>query len=70
MTLSASDNNGAAGVTMWIYIDGALKASGSGSTMTYTWNTRKAGSGVHTIQAVARDTAGNTTNTQAQVTSR
>ena len=70
VTLSASDNNGAAGVTMWIYIDGALKASGSGSTMTYTWNTRKAGSGVHTIQAVARDAAGNTTNTQAQVTSR
>jgi subtilisin family serine protease len=70
IVLNASDNSGAAGISMSLYIDGALKASGSGSTMSYSWNTRKANSGTHTIQAVARDKAGNTTNTQVQVTSR
>jgi thermitase len=68
--LNASDNSGAAGITMSLYIDGALKASGTGSTMTYNWNTKKSTNGSHIIQAVARDKAGNTTNTQVQVTSR
>jgi thermitase len=68
--LNASDNSGASGITMSLYIDGALKASGNGSTMSYNWNTRKGNTGAHTIQAVARDKAGNTTNTQVQVNSR
>ncbi|WP_395408088.1 S8 family serine peptidase [Pseudoduganella sp. UC29_106] len=70
IVLNASDNSGAAGISMSLYIDGALKASGNGSSMSYSWNAKKAGSGVHTIQAVARDKAGNTTNTQVQVNSR
>ncbi len=66
--LNASDNSGAAGITMSLYIDGKLKASGTGSSMTYNWNTRKEAAGSHTIQAVARDAAGNTSTTSVQVT--
>jgi len=68
VNVSASDNNGSAGINMSVYIDGQLKASGSGSSMSYTWNSRKAGAGAHTIQAVARDAAGNTSSTSVQVT--
>jgi len=68
VNVSASDNNGSAGINMSVYIDGQLKASGSGSSMSYTWNSRKAGAGNHTIQAVARDAAGNTSTTSVQVT--
>ncbi|MGO4377881.1 S8 family serine peptidase [Pseudoduganella sp. RAF53_2] len=70
ITLSSSDNSGAAGISMSLYIDGALKASGSGASMSYSWNAKKATAGNHVIQAVAKDKAGNTTNTQVQVTSR
>ena len=68
VNVNASDNNGSAGINMSVYIDGQLKASGSGSSMSYTWNSRKAGAGNHTIQAVARDAAGNTSTTSVQVT--
>jgi len=44
-----------------------LKASGAGSSLSYSWNTRKVASGSHTIQAVAKDAAGNITNTSVQV---
>ena len=68
VTLNASDNSGAAGINMSLYIDGQLKASGAGSSLAYSWNTRKVASGTHTIQAVAKDAAGNTTTTSVQVT--
>jgi hypothetical protein len=68
VTLNASDNSGAAGINMSLYIDGQLKASGAGSSLAYSWNTRKEASGTHTIQAVAKDAAGNTTTTSVQVT--
>ena len=68
VTLNATDNNGAAGITMSIYIDGALKASGAGSSMAYSWNTRKIAAGTHTVQAVAKDAAGNVSTTTVQVT--
>jgi len=67
VTLNASDNSGAAGINMSLYIDGQLKASGAGSSLSYSWNTRKVASGSHTIQAVAKDAAGNITNTSVQV---
>jgi len=69
ITLNASDNSGSAGITLSIYIDGALKATGTGSTLSTSWNTRsksvKAGS--HTIQAMAKDAAGNTSSTSVIV---
>ncbi|WP_426337960.1 S8 family serine peptidase [Pseudoduganella sp. S-14] len=68
VTLNASDNSGAAGINMSLYIDGQLKASGAGSSLSYSWNTRKIANGSHTVQAVAKDAAGNTTTTSVQVT--
>ncbi|WP_426335805.1 S8 family serine peptidase [Pseudoduganella sp. R-31] len=68
VTVNASDNSGAAGINMSVYIDGQLKASGAGSSLSYSWNTRKLASGTHTVQAVARDAAGNTSTTSVQVT--
>ena len=55
MNVSASDNNGSAGINMSVYIDGQLKASGAGSSLSYSWNTRKLASGTHTVQAVAKE---------------
>ncbi len=66
--VNASDNSGAAGIKLSVYIDGQLKASGAGSSLSFNWNTRKAAAGAHTIQAVAKDAAGNTSTTSVQVT--
>ena len=63
--VTASDNVAVSSVSL--YVDGALKASGNGS-VSYTWNARKEASGTHTIQAVARDAAGNSTTKTVQVT--
>ena len=68
VSVQASDNSGAAGISLKLYIDGTLKASGTGSSLAYTWNTRKISSGSHTVQAVAKDAAGNTSTTSVQVT--
>ena len=68
VTTSASDNSGAAGISQWIYIDGSLKAMGTGGSLAYSWNTRKVAYGTHTIQAIAKDAAGNTSSTSVQVT--
>jgi thermitase len=62
--VSASDNVGLSSVSL--YVDGALKATGN-STISYSWNTRKASKGSHTVQAVARDKAGNSTTRSIQV---
>jgi thermitase len=68
VVVNASDNSGAAGIRLSIYIDGSLKASGTGSSLAYRWNTRKVAAGIHTVQAVARDAAGNTSSKSVQVT--
>ncbi|MBK4735073.1 S8 family serine peptidase [Noviherbaspirillum sp. DKR-6] len=65
---NASDNNGSAGITQQIYVDGALKAKGTGATLSYSLNTRKLAIGTHTIQAVAKDAAGNTSSNTIQIT--
>ncbi len=69
ITINASDNSGAAGIQLALYIDGALKASGTGSTLSTNWNTKsksvKAGS--HTIQVVAKDAAGNASSASVTV---
>ncbi|HEY9101983.1 S8 family serine peptidase [Chitinimonas sp.] len=66
ITANGSDNIGV--VQVDIYVDGALKASAAGSSASYTWNARKASSGAHSIQAVARDAAGNTSTSTVNVT--
>lgn len=69
VSVSASDNAGAAGISLTLYIDGIQKAHGAGAALSYSWNTRKATSGSHVIQAVARDAAGNTSSTSVGVNS-
>jgi len=64
VTVNASDNSGAAGISMSLYVDGALVSSGSGSSMSYSW---KPSSGSHTLKAVARDRAGNTSSSTVSV---
>lgn len=71
ITVNASDNSGAADIGLAIYIDDVLKVTGTGGTLSTTWNTRpknlKAGS-THTIKATATDAAGNTSFTSVNVT--
>ena len=64
---SADDDSGPAGITQSIYIDGVLVAKGTGSSLAYNWNTRKASKGTHTVQAVAVDAAGNSSSTSVSV---
>lgn len=68
ISAAASDNSGTAGLTQTLYIDGAVKTSTMGGALTYKWNTRKVSAGLHTIQVVARDAAGNSASTSIQVT--
>ncbi|KQW87274.1 peptidase S8 [Massilia sp. Root418] len=68
VTVNASDNSGAAGIRLALYIDGSLKASGTGSSLAYSWNTKKEAAGTHTVQTRATDAAGNTSTATVQVT--
>ena len=68
VVVNSSDNNGAAGISQTLYIDGVLKAQGAGAALAYSWNTRKVTLGLHTLKAVAKDAAGNTSTTTVQVT--
>jgi hypothetical protein len=65
---SATDNFGAAGVTLTLYIDGVLKATATGGSLAFSWNPKKVAPGAHTIAVTARDAAGNATTQQVQVT--
>ena len=69
ISTSATDNSGSAGITQYIYIDGAQVALGTGSTLSYSWNTRskKVKTGSHTIQAIAKDAAGNSSSAYVTV---
>jgi subtilisin family serine protease len=60
--VNASDNLGTAGISQVLYINGKQVASASGGSLSYGWNTRKAKPGTYTIQATARDAAGNTSS--------
>lgn len=68
VSASATDNSGAAGITQSLYIDGVLKATATGSSLNYSWNTRKVIAGAHTLQVVAQDAAGNSATSSVQVT--
>jgi hypothetical protein len=65
VSVGASDNVQVSGVSL--FINGKLVASGT-SSLSYNWNTRKAPKGANSIQATARDSAGNTSTTGVQVT--
>jgi len=66
--VSAGDNLGTAGLTQTLSIDGKQVSTVVGGTMNFSWNTRKLTIGSHTIQAVARDAAGNTVTQTITVT--
>lgn len=70
VSVNASDNAGAAGITLTLAIDGSIKATGKGGSLGYNWNTRKGPAGAHTIIVTARDAAGNTGTTSVNVNSR
>ncbi len=68
ISVSASDNAGATGIKQEIYVDGVLRASGTGGTLSTSWNSRKAALGPHTLSVVAVDAAGNRTARSISVT--
>jgi hypothetical protein len=68
ISTNASDNNGPAGIAQSLYIDGALHASGTGTTLAYSWNTRKVAPGPHLIEVRAKDAAGNVASSSVTVT--
>ena len=68
ITTSVSDNNGAAGITQRLYIDGILKSTVTGKPLAVKWNARSYTTQSHTILVTAADLAGNTTSRQIQVT--
>jgi hypothetical protein len=57
ISVTASDNVGV--VNGAIMVDGAIVASFSGTSATYSWNTSQAATGGHTLQSKAQDAAGN-----------
>jgi len=63
---SGTDNVGV--TTMKLYIDGQLKSTSSGGSVTYAWNTKKIAAGVHTVEVEAADKAGNVGRQEIQVT--
>ena len=67
VSTSASDGSNAAAISQSLYIDGVLKASGTGGSLSYNWNTRKISAGTHTIQVVAKDEAGKSASSAVQV---
>lgn len=68
INVSATDNSGAAGISQSLYIDGKLMVKGTGGSLSYNWNTRKASLGAHTLQAISTDAAGNSASASVTVT--
>jgi subtilisin family serine protease len=68
VTINASDNSGAAGISLTLYIDGRAVATGKGSTMSYSWDTTSITRGSHAVQTIARDAAGNSSSKVVFVT--
>ena len=70
VSISASDNAGAAGIKLALAIDGVTKAQGAGGSLGYSWNTKKSAAGAHTLTVTARDAAGNTSTATVNVSTR
>lgn len=70
ITVNASDNSGASGIGLYVYVDHNLIATGAGSTLSTSWNTRPrriTNGSSHIIRAMAVDAAGNTSETSVTV---
>ena len=67
VSTSASDGSDPAAISQSLYIDGVLKASGTGGSLSYNWNTRKVSAGTHTIQVIAKDKTGKSASSAVQV---
>ncbi|MBL1266151.1 Ig-like domain-containing protein, partial [Methylomicrobium sp. RS1] len=65
ISAKASDNVSIS--SLKLYIDGKLVSSGNTSSLSYSWNSRKASSGTHTISSTAADAAGNLASTSISV---
>ena len=59
VSASASDNLGAAGIRQSLFINGVLRQSSIGGSLSYSWNTRKESVGSHSLLLTATDAAGN-----------
>lgn len=70
VSVSASDDAGAAGIRTSLSIDGKVVANGQGGSLSYNWNSRKAAAGTHTVAVTARDAAGNTSTRAVSVSVR
>ncbi|MDX1250787.1 MAG: S8 family serine peptidase [Gammaproteobacteria bacterium] len=67
VTISVTAKDDIAIAKLSLYIDGTLRSVTNSSTLSFSWNTRKVANGLHTIAAVAEDTAGNKTSVMVQV---
>ncbi len=69
ITVNASDNNGSSGIALSIYVDNKIISNGTGSTLSTKWNTRpkRIKKGLHVIDVVAVDAAGNTSTVSVTV---
>jgi thermitase len=63
--VSATDNVSVASIRL--FIDGALKSTVNGASLSYSWNVRKVSAGSHTIKAVAVDSSNNSIEQAIQV---
>lgn len=68
ITLSATDNVAVTGLKL--YIDNKLVSSTTSSSLSYSWNVKKATSGSHAIRGDAIDAAGNLGTTSITVTKK
>lgn len=66
-TIQASASDNVAVASMTLFVDGAVKASVSASSLSYSLNPRKMSSGVHTIRVDATDSSGNVSTKSIQV---
>jgi len=65
---SATDNSGTAGITMRLYLDGVLKATVTGGSLSTSLNLKRVHTGSHTVLVTATDAAGNKGSSQVQFT--
>lgn len=70
VSVNASDDSGAAGITQTLYIDNVQVKTARGSSLAYSWNTRKVNGGNHVLAVVVSDKAGNKSSTSVQVIKR
>lgn len=69
VTATGSDNNGTAGLSLALSLNGKQVATSSGTgTLKYSWNTRRISAGSYTLTVTARDAAGNSSSNSITVT--